>query len=84
MNIVRKCERALIEHPHESRIAPLVGAVRASRRIRRRQEEHVHALDEGAILARDLLAQQSRLDPVGEALGIELPLQSPLAVAVER
>ena len=77
--VVRKYQRHLIEYAHESGIAAFVGAVRMTEGVRGRQEEHIHALDECAILVGQLLAKQALLDPVRQSFGVELALQAALA-----
>ena len=48
--------------------------------VRGRQEEHVHALDECAILIGQLLAKQALFDPVRQSLGVEFTLQAAVAL----
>ncbi|HET7283021.1 MAG TPA: hypothetical protein VFI67_11965 [Sphingomicrobium sp.] len=54
-----------------------------ARDVGSRQKEHVSGLDPRAIVAGEVIANQPLLDAVGEALGIELALQLPVAAAVE-
>jgi hypothetical protein len=63
--------------------AALVGTIRRTGRIRRRQKEHIHALDESAVVDCELFPKQAVLDPVCKALGIEFTLQPSMAFAEE-
>ena len=72
-----------IEDADKAGIAALVGAVGAAFRVGGCEEEHVHALDEGAIIGRDVFVEQALLDPVGKALGIKLALQLAVAFAIK-
>ena len=73
----------LVQHAHESRIAALVRAVRPALRVRGREEEHVAAFDELAILRRDARVIRDLFQPVRQPLGIELPLQFAVSFLVE-
>ena len=66
--VIRKYQRPLIEYAHESRIASFVGAVRLPGGVRGGEEEHIHALDECAVLVGQLLAKQALLNPVRQSL----------------
>ena len=79
----REGDRVLVEHAHEARLAALVGAVRPALLVGRGEEEHVHALDERAVVVVDDVAQGHALEPVGEAPRVEGVLQAPAAVVVE-
>ncbi len=81
--VVRKRDRAFVEHSHETRIAALVRALGVSVRVGRGEEEHVHALDEGAILGVDHRARKKLLvQAVGEAARVEAVLQLARTVVV--
>src|SRR5450755_1091969 len=82
--IAGEYQRAIVEHTHEARITAFVGAVWPPGGIRGREEKHVHALDEGAVIDRHLRADQALLNPVGQSFGIKLFLQPPLAIGVKR
>ena len=69
--VVREGDRVLVEHAHEARLAALVGAVRPALGVRRGEEEHVHALDERAVVVVDDVAQGHALEPVGEPPRVE-------------
>src|SRR4051812_30692953 len=51
--VVGEGERALVEHPDEAGVTALVGAARPPVGVGRGQEEHVEALDEGAVAVVD-------------------------------
>jgi hypothetical protein len=72
-----KGERAIVEHPHEAGIAALVGALRSALGVSGRQEEHVHTLDERALLGADGGAHQALVDAIGEPARVEPVLEVP-------
>ena len=81
--VVREHERGFVQHAHEARIAALVRTVRPAFVVRGREEEHVAALDELAILRRDARVVRDLFEAIREPFGIELPLQLAMTFFVE-
>jgi hypothetical protein len=73
----------LVEHRDEAGIAALVRALRAPLGVGGGEEEHVHPLDERAVLVRDRVVHLDLLEPVGQAPRVEAVLQLARAVVVE-
>src|SRR5262249_45872258 len=72
-----------IEHADEARVAALVRHRRSALVIDAGEKEHVAALDEGAMLRRNLGLDDAALDAVGEPAGVETVLQLAMARAVQ-
>jgi len=72
-----------VEHAHEAGLAALVGAVGPPLLVGGGEEEHVHALDEGAVVVVDDVVHGHALQPVGEPARVEGVLQAPASVVVE-
>jgi len=81
--VVGERERVLVEDRDEAWVAPLVGALRAPVGVGGREEEHVHPLDERAVLGRDRVVDLDLLEAVGQAPRVEAILQLAGAVVVE-
>jgi len=73
----------LVDDPHEARIPALVVALRPGFGVGGREEEHVAAFDERAVVVVDPVAHEALVDPVREAPGVEAVLQAPAAFVVE-
>ena len=81
--VAREGERVLVDDPHESGLAALVGALRHAVLVGGREEEHVAGLDERAVVVVEAIVAEPLLDPVGEAARVEAVLQLPVPVVVE-
>ena len=79
----RERDRLLVEHAHESRLAPLVGALWFPVRVGRGEEEHVARLDEVTVVLVDRVVDDPFLDSVGESSRVEAVLEAPVAVVID-
>src|SRR4051812_45180588 len=80
--VAGKGQRVRVQHTDEARLAALVGAGRPALGVGCREEEHVAVLDEPAVRLADGVADEQRVDPLGQGLGVEAILQEATA-AVE-
>lgn len=80
--VVWKRHGALVEHADEAGIAALVGALRLTAVVGRRDEEHVHALDELAILVANDVTHDRLVEAVGQETRVEAVLQLVRAVVL--
>src|SRR5262245_14041177 len=73
--VAGKRDRPVVEHPHESDVAALVGDGRPPLMVDARKPEHVPAFDEGLVSLADLGFDRSLFEAIGEPAGIEAILK---------
>ena len=73
-----------VEHAHEPGVAALVAAIGAALGVGGGQEEHIHPLDERAIVIVDRVAHQPLVDAIRQAAGVEAVLEVAVAPVIGR